>query len=57
MEWELVYELNLRYVARAARAAIRAFLRQGTGGSIVSIGSVTGLMAAPRQAGYGAARR
>jgi 3-oxoacyl-[acyl-carrier protein] reductase len=55
-DWDLVYEMNLRYVARAARAAIRAFLRQGTGGSIVSVGSVTGLMAAPRQAGYGAAK-
>ncbi|MEK8143750.1 SDR family oxidoreductase [Streptomyces sp. M10(2022)] len=28
-DWDLVYEMNLRYVARAARAAIRTFLAQG----------------------------
>jgi 3-oxoacyl-[acyl-carrier protein] reductase len=55
-DWDLVYEMNLGYVARAARAAIRAFLTQGQGGSIVSVGSVTGVMAAPMQAGYGAAK-
>jgi 3-oxoacyl-[acyl-carrier protein] reductase len=55
-DWDLAYEMNLRYVARAARAAIRAFLAQGGGGSIVSVGSVAGIMAAPMQAGYGAAK-
>jgi 3-oxoacyl-[acyl-carrier protein] reductase len=55
-DWDLAFDMNLRHVARAARAAIRAFLAQGTGGSIVSVGSVTGIMAAPRQAGYGAAK-
>lgn len=55
-DWDLAYEMNLGYVARAARAAIRAFLEQGQGGSIVSVGSVTGIMAAPKQAGYGAAK-
>jgi 3-oxoacyl-[acyl-carrier protein] reductase len=55
-DWHLAYEMNLGYVARAARAAIRAFLSQGQGGSIVSVGSVTGVMAAPMQASYGAAK-
>lgn len=55
-DWDLVYEMNLRYVARAARAAIRAFLAQASGGSIISVGSITGVMAAPMQAGYGAAK-
>lgn len=55
-DWDLAYEMNLGYVARAARAAIRAFLVQGQGGSIVSVGSVTGVMAAPMQASYGAAK-
>ncbi|WP_433064194.1 SDR family NAD(P)-dependent oxidoreductase [Dactylosporangium sp. CS-033363] len=55
-DWDLAYEMNLRYVMRACRAAIRAFLAQGGGGTIVSIGSVTGTMAAPMQAGYGAAK-
>jgi 3-oxoacyl-[acyl-carrier protein] reductase len=55
-DWDLVYEMNLRYVVRAVQAALRTFLAQGRGGAIVSIGSVTGVMAAPRQAGYGAAK-
>jgi 3-oxoacyl-[acyl-carrier protein] reductase len=55
-DWDLVTDVNLRYVFRAVRAAIRVFLEQGTGGTIVSVGSVTGFMAAPEQAGYGAAK-
>ncbi|WP_030145246.1 SDR family NAD(P)-dependent oxidoreductase [Streptomyces violaceorubidus] len=55
-DWDTVYELNLRYVARAVRRVLRLFLEQGTGGTIVGIGSVTGFMAAPMQAGYGAAK-
>lgn len=55
-DWDTMYELNLRYVARAVRAVLRIFLAQGSGGSIVSVGSVTGFMGAPRQAGYGAAK-
>ena len=35
---------------------LRVFLEQGTGGTIVSVGSVTGFMAAPEQGGYGAAK-
>jgi 3-oxoacyl-[acyl-carrier protein] reductase len=52
-DWDTIYELNLRYVARAVRAALRVFLDQSTGGTIVSVGSVTGFMAAPEQAAYG----
>ncbi|MGH3488357.1 MAG: SDR family NAD(P)-dependent oxidoreductase [Actinopolymorphaceae bacterium] len=55
-DWDLVYDVNLRWVVRAARAAVRTFLAQGAGGSIVSVGSVAGVMAAPMQAGYGAAK-
>jgi 3-oxoacyl-[acyl-carrier protein] reductase len=55
-DWDLVYEVNLRYVARAAAAAIRTFLGQGKGGTIVSVGSIVGFMGAPTQAGYGAAK-
>ena len=55
-DWDTVYELNLRYVSRAVRAVLRRFLAQGTGGTIVSIGSVTGFMAAPHQAAYGVAK-
>ncbi|WP_018156264.1 SDR family NAD(P)-dependent oxidoreductase [Demetria terragena] len=52
-DWDTVYELNLRYVARAVRAVLPVLREQGTGGAIVSVGSVTGLTAAPRQAAYG----
>ncbi|TCO46346.1 3-oxoacyl-[acyl-carrier protein] reductase [Kribbella antiqua] len=52
-DWDTIYEVNLRYVARAVRAALRVFLEQGSGGTIVSVGSVTGFMAAPQQAAYG----
>jgi 3-oxoacyl-[acyl-carrier protein] reductase len=55
-DWDTEYEFNLRYVSRAVRAVLRRFLAQGTGGTIVSIGSVTGFMAAPRQAAYGVAK-
>nr|WSW67823.1 SDR family oxidoreductase [Streptomyces sp. NBC_00995] len=55
-DWDTAYEMNLRYVARAVRHVLRLFLAQGTGGNIVSIGSVAGIMAAPKQAGYGAAK-
>ncbi|MBM7438053.1 SDR family NAD(P)-dependent oxidoreductase [Streptomyces sp. HB132] len=55
-DWDTVYDVNLRYVVRAVRHVLRLFLEQGTGGNIVSVGSVTGFMAAPKQAGYGAAK-
>lgn len=54
-DWDTVYDLNLRYVARAVRAVLPTFLGQG-GGTIVSVGSVTGFMAAPMQAAYGASK-
>jgi 3-oxoacyl-[acyl-carrier protein] reductase len=55
-DWDLMFDLNLRYVAEAVRAALRVFLAQGTGGTIVSIGSIAGLAGSPRQAAYGAAK-
>jgi 3-oxoacyl-[acyl-carrier protein] reductase len=55
-DWRLIFDVNLHYVARAARAAIRLFLQQGGGGCIVSVGSITGQVASPQQAHYGAAK-
>jgi 3-oxoacyl-[acyl-carrier protein] reductase len=55
-DWDTVYEVNLRYVARALRQVLPIFLEQGEGGAIVSVGSVTGFMAAPLQAAYGVAK-
>ena len=55
-DWRLVFEVNLHYVARAVRTALRVFLEQGRGGTIVSVGSITGVMGSPMQAAYGAAK-
>lgn len=55
-DWDTVYEVNLRYVSRAVRQVLSIFLDQGEGGVIVSVGSVTGFMAAPLQAAYGVAK-
>lgn len=55
-DWDTVYEVNLRYVSRAVRQVLSIFLDQGEGGVIVSVGSVTGFMAAPHQAAYGVAK-
>ena len=55
-DWDLMFDLNLRYVAEAVRAALRVLLAQGSGGTIVSVGSITGLAGSPGQAAYGAAK-
>src|SRR5512132_4033385 len=55
-DWDLMFDLNLRYVARAVRAALRVFLAQGRGGTIVSVGSIAGYAGSPMQAPYGAAK-
>jgi 3-oxoacyl-[acyl-carrier protein] reductase len=55
-DWDLMFELNVRYVGRAVRAAVRTFLEQGRGGAIVSVGSITGVAGSPQQAAYGAAK-
>jgi 3-oxoacyl-[acyl-carrier protein] reductase len=51
-----VFDVNLHYVARAVRAALRVFLEQGTGGTIVSVGSIAAAAGSPKQAAYGAAK-
>jgi 3-oxoacyl-[acyl-carrier protein] reductase len=55
-DWQLMFDLNLHYVARAVRAALLAFLAQGRGGTIVSVGSIAGEAGSPMQAAYGAAK-
>jgi 3-oxoacyl-[acyl-carrier protein] reductase len=55
-EWDLVFDVNLRYVAWAVRAALRVFFDQGRGGTIVSVGSLTAFAGNPGQAAYGAAK-
>jgi 3-oxoacyl-[acyl-carrier protein] reductase len=55
-DWDLMLDVNLSYVARAVRAALRTFLEQGTGGTIVSVGSIAAVAGSPMQAAYGAAK-
>ena len=55
-DWGLMFDVNLHYVARALRAALRVFLEQGTGGSIVSVGSIAAIAGSPMQSAYGAAK-
>ncbi|MCU1484671.1 MAG: hypothetical protein JWN67_1417 [Actinomycetia bacterium] len=55
-DWDLIVDVNLRYVFRFARAALNVFLEQGTGGSIVAIGSISGSVSSPYAAAYGAAK-
>ncbi|MDR6868484.1 3-oxoacyl-[acyl-carrier protein] reductase [Microbacterium resistens] len=51
-DWDRMYELNLRYVARLVRLVLPHYLAQRHG-VFVSIGSVTGFMGAPEQGAYG----
>jgi 3-oxoacyl-[acyl-carrier protein] reductase len=55
-DWGLMFDVNLHYVARVVRATLRVFLEQGTGGTIVSVGSISGVAGSPMQAAYGAAK-
>ena len=41
---------------RYARAVLKVFLAQGTGGAIVSVGSINGVFGSPFAAAYGAAK-
>ena len=55
-EWDLIFDVNVRYVFRIVRAVLRQFLAQGTGGTIVSIGSIAGARGYPMSASYGASK-
>ena len=55
-QWNLIVDLNLTYVMRFVREAVKVYLDQGTGGSIVSIGSISGNVASPYGAAYGVAK-
>ena len=56
--WDFVFDMNLKYVYRVLKATLAVMLEQGTGGSIVSIGSDAGTAGhgAPKMAAYGAAK-
>jgi 3-oxoacyl-[acyl-carrier protein] reductase len=55
-DWDLIIQMNLGYVFRVVRSTLRLFLTQGTGGTIVSVGSISGLVSSPYAAAYGAAK-
>lgn len=55
-DWDFVFRQNVRWVQLLAIAAADQMVAQGTGGSIVSIGSVSGVFGAPNHAAYGAAK-
>ncbi|MUL64559.1 hypothetical protein BOO86_08810 [Mycobacterium sp. CBMA 234] len=55
-QWQRIMDLNLTYVFRFVRAAVKVFDQQGTGGSIVSVGSISGSVGSPYAAAYGAAK-
>lgn len=46
--WDYTLKLNLSSVAWSNRAAVRQFLRQGTGGSVLNCGSVLGSHPSPQ---------
>ena len=55
-DWQFVFEQNVAWVQRLAVAVAAQMMAQGTGGSVVSIGSVSGLFGAANHAAYGAAK-
>jgi 3-oxoacyl-[acyl-carrier protein] reductase len=57
-EWDFVFDVNLKYVYRVLKATLKVMIEQGTGGSIVSIGSDAGTAGhgSPNMAAYGAAK-
>jgi 3-oxoacyl-[acyl-carrier protein] reductase len=55
-QWQRIMDINLPYVFRFVRAAVKVFDAQGTGGSIVSVGSISGSVSSPYAPAYGAAK-
>lgn len=54
--FELDLDRNMGYVRRLCRSFARRLVRDAHGGAIVNIASVAGLLGAPGNAGYGAAK-
>jgi NAD(P)-dependent dehydrogenase (short-subunit alcohol dehydrogenase family) len=53
--WDIILQLNLRYVFWVCRAVIPAMEQRG-GGSIVNVTSIAGAFGSPGQSAYGAAK-
>ncbi|MFW2514046.1 SDR family NAD(P)-dependent oxidoreductase [Demequina sp. SO4-13] len=55
-DWDLVQDVNARGVFYGCKHAVRQFERQGSGGAIVNISSVSGLVGMAGQAVYAATK-
>jgi NAD(P)-dependent dehydrogenase (short-subunit alcohol dehydrogenase family) len=55
-EWDSVIDINLKGVWLCLKYQITQMLKQGTGGTIVNMSSVAGLMGTPAAAPYGASK-
>lgn len=55
-DWDAEQARNLRYVFVTAKAVARSMLARESGGRIVCIGSIDGVVGAPMHAAYGAAK-
>ena len=55
-DWDRIFAINLRYVFLLCRAVVPAMVEQGSGGSIVNVGSISGVFGAPNHSAYGAAK-
>ena len=55
-DWDFVFRQNLWWVQRMSLAAAARMIDQGTGGSVVSIASTSGVFGAPNHVAYGAAK-
>jgi NAD(P)-dependent dehydrogenase (short-subunit alcohol dehydrogenase family) len=55
-DWDFVFRQNVRWVQLLSCAVADVMVAQGTGGSIVGIGSVSGIFGAANHAAYGAAK-
>ncbi|OCC25069.1 hypothetical protein MB02_04340 [Croceicoccus estronivorus] len=55
-EWDSEQARNLRYVFVTAKTVAQSMIARGTGGSIVCVGSIDGVVGAPLHAAYGAAK-
>ena len=55
-DFDRVIDINLRGVFLCAQSAARRMVASGTNGSIVNIGSITGVNAFPKRMGYAASK-
>ena len=55
-DWDFVFRQNVRWVQLLSCAVSDVMVSQGTGGSVISIGSVSGIFGAANHAAYGSAK-